>query len=264
MDNRTHALKATAKRLSGTDRRRTLGVVIAVAGAISMASGLLAQPAAADESYVCPAGNYLSWTDTFDPPASVVTVPNFEILFIGFGLVEGGHVTYGDGTSMRGETIDVIAAIGEPATDAHWCKAIVDSTTTTTIEETTTTVEETTTTIEETTTTVGEETTTTVGEETTTTVGEETTTTVGEETTTTVVEGVTTTTDSESGGPTTTTLVEITTTTDSASGAVTTTIANELPRTGPDEVRAFMTIGALMMLMGGVLVLRSRRDVEFG
>jgi len=311
MNYGTHTLQAAAQRLSGADRRRTLGVVIAVAGAISMSIGLVSQPAVADDSYVCPAGNYLSWTDTFDPPASVVVVPNFDIVYIGFGRASGGHSQVGDGTSMRGQTITVP---GEPATDAHWCKAIVDNTTTTAAPTTTTIAPTTTTTIVETTTTAVETTTTTVVDTTTTTVAPTTTTTVApttttivdtttttepEQTTTTAVETTTTqptttttqpattttttipvtTTSSEIGGPTTTTTVPISPTTTTIPEATTTTVveifpptttitptsvAAELPRTGTDSARAFMTFGALMMLMGGVLVLRSRRDYEFG
>ncbi len=137
------------------------------------------------------------------------------------------------------------------------------STTTTTVPDTTST---TTTTVPDTTST----TTTTVPDTTSTT-----TTTVPDTTSTTTTIPVTTTTDSGSGGPTTTTTVpegtttttppvEITTTTDSRSGAATTTVGGQLPRTGTDSARAFLTFGSLMMLMGGVLVLRSRRDYEFG
>ncbi|MDW3212381.1 MAG: LPXTG cell wall anchor domain-containing protein [Ilumatobacteraceae bacterium] len=157
---------------------------------------------------------------------------------------------------------------------SHLCdgdESTTTTTTTTTLPETTTTVAETTTTVAETTTTVAE---------TTTTVAE-TTTTVAE-TTTTVAE--TTTTVSESGGPTTTTTLPCewdpelppddpncyqgTTTSVEASPPTTvgtdsnspTTVLAQLPKTGPGTTNTMMAIGALMLLIGGVMVLSTRRE----
>jgi len=274
MNARTHALQAAAKRLSGLDRRRTLGVIMATIGAIAVSAGVITQPAAADESYRCPDGNFSQWRDTFDPPAAFVTTGPWYIVYVGFGVESGGHVQIGDGvTNLGSQTFDVIAIAGEPATDAHYCKEVEEEPTTT-IQATTTTQPEVTTTTtqpEVTTTTQPEVTTTTQPEVTTTTQPEVTTTTQPEVTTTTAAP---TTTTESSVAESTTTSVQIappTTTTTTIAPTVPTvpptttagSVSQELPRTGTDSARALMTFGSLMMLMGGVLVLRSRRDVEF-
>ena len=135
----------------------------------------------------------------------------------------------------------------------------------------------------ETTTTVPEETTTTTvpEETTTTTVPEETTTTsIPEETTTTVPEATTTTTDATTTTTTTTASSipdEPTTTVQSSSGPTTslaayppirveaagtpTTVVAQLPRTGSDGTKSFAVVGALLVLLGGALLIGTRRTL---
>ena len=135
-----------------------------------------------------------------------------------------------------------------------------------------TTTTTTTTTLPETTTTVAETTTTTTVPETTTTMAE-TTTTVAETTTTVEINPPTTTTtlpcewdpDLEPDDPNcfqgTTTSVQVAppTTTSTGGNSPTTTLA-ELPRTGPGSSSTMIALGALLILIGGVMVLSTRRD----
>ncbi len=110
------------------------------------------------------------------------------------------------------------------------------------------------------TTTTTTTTTTTVPETTTTT-----TTTTVPQTTTTVEVAPPTTTTVEVAPPTTTTTVmdSPTTAVDSASNAPT-TVATELPRTGPGSANTMVALGTLLIMIGGLLVISTRREHKLG
>jgi hypothetical protein len=187
--------------------------VIAVASLLGVGIGMAtfgAGPASADSTFTCPGGTYEGLRYQYDPAVAVVEVGNWSALYVGVGLVGGGHVLYGDGsTPMNNAVLNVLVDHGVNATDAHICKKDPNATTTTTVPVTTTTVPVTTTTVPVTTTTVPV--TTTTVPVTTTTVP--VTTTTVPVTTTTVPVTTTTVPVTTTTVPVTTTTVPVTTTT---------------------------------------------------
>ncbi len=278
--------------------RTVVGVLLAFMGAIAITIGVTGSPVSGEpgtgEDAPCPAGTYLSWTDFYDPPATQITIPNLPVTFVSM-YTSTGHVLIGDGTTMDGVVIDVIATAGGPALHAHFCKGVPTATTTTTTTTvprttTTTTVPRTTTTTTvprttTTTTTVPDSTTTSTSvaetTTTTTTVPDSTTTStsVAETTTTTttvpdstttstsVAESTSTTSTSVAIFPpttTTTTTVPASTTSVAVMAATTTstTVARILPRTGSESPNSLLAIGALLATLGGVLLLSARRSSD--
>ena len=273
-------MTSTALESAGGTRhpRTVVGVVLAFFGAIALTIGLTGSPAGAQAATgFIPLANSVADVGT-DCPDSVGDYWNFAIVpndgtyaFVTISLNLGGSTVDFSGGSLisNGSADNVFVAVPDgyaigdlnsfgseaeitpPSADAssgyvefrldYVCGG-VGSTTTTTVAETTTTVAETTTTVAETTTTVAE--TTTTVEDTTTTVEETTTTAVG------------------SGGPTTSAASAAPTTAGTANNAPTTTVLGELPRTGPDATNTMLVLGALLLLIGGVMVLSTRREHE--
>ncbi len=104
----------------------------------------------------------------------------------------------------------------------------------------------------------------------TTTTVAPTTTTVAPTTTTTLA-ATTTTEAGEAGAPTTTTTTTTPTedtvqnvapTTVGTDSNSPTTVATQLPRTGPDTTDTLLVLGALLLLVGGVMVLSARREQD--
>lgn len=264
--------------------RTIIGVVLAFLGTIALSIGVSTGPVAGlDDTDFVPLSN--SGADLRDDcPVSVGDAWNFVIVpndgtyaFVTISLNLGGTIVDFDGSAIvsnggQADNVFVSVPSGYSLSDlqtfgseaeitpggaysssggvqfvlSYLCDG-EESTTTTTVEETTTTVEETTTTVEETTTTV-EETTTTVEE--TTTTEAETTTTVAEETTTTFEVEDSTTTSVEVAPPTTT----------GTGSNSPTTVLTQLPKTGPGTTDTMLVLGALLLLVGGAMVLSSRRD----
>jgi LPXTG-motif cell wall-anchored protein len=190
-------------------RHRVIAVVSLVGVGVGMAT-FGAGPASADSTFTCPGGTYEGLRYQYDPAVAVVEVGNWSALWVGVGLVGGGHVLYGDGsTLMNNAVLNVLVDRGVNATDAHICKKDPNATTTTTVPVTTSTVPVTTTTVPVTTTTVPV--TTTTVPVTTTTVP--VTTTTVPVTTTTVPVTTTTVPVTTTTVPVTTTTVPVTTTT---------------------------------------------------
>ena len=229
--------------MSGINRkisvRGRVGAALAVVGVVALGGVVAGVPfsASADSSYACPSGTYEGLRYNYDPAVSSVAVGNWPAVYVGVGLVGGGHVQYGNGVdTMNNAVLNVFADHGANATDAHICKVDPNATTTTTEPEVTTT-----------------------------------TTTEPEVTTTTTTEpDVTTTTEVDSGGPTTTTTEpDGTTTTEVASGGPTTTTpepgptnpVTELPATGGQQTRGMVATAALMLIGGALLMCGARRRV---
>ncbi len=182
--NSAHVSGGTDVRAGRNNAARWTGVIGACIAAVSLG----ALPFVADAAVPatgCPADTSEFSELDYDPPVDTIAVPNLEAIVYVLVDTSNGRFLIGDGSTLNGTTVDVVAETGAPASRSGFCKseAGAPTTTSTTTSTTTTTVPDSTTTSTTSTSTTTSTTSTTTS---TTVPASTTTTTVPVSTTTTI------------------------------------------------------------------------------
>jgi hypothetical protein len=112
------------KVVASKQSRRLFALAVGAIGATAMVPLAASAATPADG---CPEGTYESWTESYDPPVDIISIPDLPVTYVWVDTPLGRYLI-GDGTPMNNLTLNVAeqvgaaASVGAPASLVGFCK----------------------------------------------------------------------------------------------------------------------------------------------